>query len=523
MLRFATILAVLAFAGRSDGQESQTTQSLKELAVMPRTGDITFSIGFNTVNGFFIEGEDIDHSAEIRAIEGSLRGNLDDAEKYGRLSVLYATDEKSKAAGERTVELAKRRLAENPNDPAFIWKLGRAHFHSGEFLEAEPHLRKAVELLPRENEAWIDLGNCLFSISSRQLVNGNKSISIFSDRFVKFLSEHPISAERLAEINQRRDESAACLDRAVELAPESPNPYWHRATIRALRRLQDSYLQQASGARPNSRLELQRYLDQDWQTAAKLAPENPLAIGQATLWMFMAYVLGSDDPQATFHSMKFNAEDQKLVDERNGQLERLMSHRDRKISADARYVRAVLLFLLEKDSSRSSKLVRESLKERRTHFPSMELLFACLADGKEWAEALSLSEERLRIADKPSLRYNAAVSAFHLGKLDVAERHLRQGLRLDPKDLDCNLGLTAVLLNRFDKSNVDEIRQCLFEAEIQCPEGDSSVRRSETVVLRSVAAALMGDLPFARRTIQKLLENEPNNQPAKNLAKVLGK
>jgi tetratricopeptide (TPR) repeat protein len=57
--------------------------------------------------------------------------------------------------------LALKWAAKQPQDPHLPGVLGEALARQDRFVEAEPHLRKAVAAQPRDADAWSNLGRCL--------------------------------------------------------------------------------------------------------------------------------------------------------------------------------------------------------------------------------------------------------------------------------------------------------------------------------------------------------------------------
>lgn len=521
MIRLTTIIAVLTLSAHASAQNVDVA-ALKDLVPMPR-GSFNFGFGVDSLNGIKITNEPIDHTAEIAAIEKSIQLNLDDAERYCRLSELYPASQKQKRddAVAWAVDLAKRGLAGEPDNPKWIAQLGRAYYCARNTKNAEPLLRRAAKLSPNDPDRWIQLGYCLYCRGLAELVvEGNAEIVWDHERLYALLWSSPPSPEMVAAFRKAITESSECFDLAVAASRQNANSYLQRYCFRFGRSTTEVFLNTLFGAKSDQDVANQFLLDTDWQTIADLSPDDPRAIGYAVFTKAMQAVAtsdeGRDDP------IRFSPKDREIVDRRLVQLDKLMSHKDRRISNDARYCRAFLCFLADRNYARCARLIRDGIKDRPEHIPSLELLYAATVELAQWREALEVASLLVRLQNTPITRHYAARAAFEQNEVEVSERHLRAGLNLAPKDFNCNLGLAAVLTKRYSKHVQEEIRESLFRAEAYCPEENPNAR-GETLIVRSIFSALNGDVEFARRNTRELLEREPRNELAKDLARILEK
>ena len=137
---------------------------LREAAERPRE-NFTFGIGF-TQNHFMLNSDKpLDNPTQIAELLKQMKGNATDAERYERLSRLYAEQDnkgREKAAKDKAIELLRQHLKSHPND-------GRMMALYGECLggseppdpEAEKILRRATAVSPKEWVTWTTLGTYL--------------------------------------------------------------------------------------------------------------------------------------------------------------------------------------------------------------------------------------------------------------------------------------------------------------------------------------------------------------------------
>jgi tetratricopeptide (TPR) repeat protein len=325
------------------------------------------------------------------------------------------------------------------------------------------------------------------------------------------------------------NEAASSLDRAVKLAPNNRDCYLLRGGIRINRDAQEMVIRRVVG-RPFDGNETLKsmFANQDYQKAASLSPDSPRMIAVATGMILADCAANRKTTVITDfrQPISWPADVRAVVDERNKQLERLMSHDDGLIAADARCFRALNHVMVDKELSRAATLLRETLKRRPEHNLSFDLLCTTLSLLSEWKELQTVAEARLSMKGRDDIwtRYPAARAAFELKQYDRAEKHLRAGLQADPKSCLGNLALASVLIKSYDKSRSDEIRELLFRADINIPPPSfgSMTFQSDASLLRSIFCALDGDVGFARRNLRELLEREPHNEKAAKIAKVLG-
>lgn len=543
-LRLLSVVTALLLAADAPAQEVDTGK-LRALVRLPGIST-TFGIGFSSERGFTLAGETFDDAAEIAALEKAMCGDRHDAARFLRLSQLYDEDKKSDPAAAKAVELYAQQARAEPRNASLAMHLGQALAAQGKEAEAEPWLRQATQLSPGDGAGWHSLGDFLFSralgtlLLGRERRKGLDSIAALLQVASGTLPRKNIQAS-LKVIR----EAATCFERSVTAAPRRPGPYLMRGFSRGVVVLLEEFGRAAPGKEEPARATLLRVLKrlgdarivQDIQKVAELDPTSPRAravagvceVGAVVCALLLSQKEGQAIPDEAAKACQ--AQVLRIIDQTVEHLRGLTDHPEPRIAGDACYLAGLIVLLTEEmlhkgNANRDkTRQVEQWLRRSVALVPGNQSAWDCLGgallDQEKYKELRAVCEARLRVADTAHNRRWAARAYQELGQLDLAEKALRAGVRLDEKDAATLVSLAAVLVKRGDRPALAEAREWLDRAEGLLGTDEQSLV-DEVTVLRAVDAALSGNPAAAREKLQAVVERHKDHRTAAKLLQALG-
>ena len=560
------LVALLIIAGRTHAG-SVDKAKLRELAHLP-TIQMWFGFGFSTISGFEYVGMlKSDHLAEIARLQKQMQGDAGDAERYillGRHCNLAKREQEAKESWSKALAICRQQVREHPKDTNWLIRLGEALIYNEATKEAETLLRRAVQEAPNEWRAWLALAECVNCLSY-QPIFGDKGVSFtFSNQepMIAALRQRPPMMQEIAQMRWMWEEARGYFARAVELAPAGEaKPYirrvatnWGHATAERLLRI----VERERGDRQNERVSLEAvYLAPvilpDMRRIARLTPDDPEVVGSAMTWEVLACVNHkklqmSDDCSswADFLALRnrslvdvLPAESRESVYWCMERMEQLTKHPDKATAAAASEIFAVWLMEIKVmgESMRASMPI--SSKERDTsakvleHLrravqldPSRErawdTLTAMLAQEKKTDESIAVAYKRIAVKDDARNRFFLAKAYAESEQFDKAAEALQAGLKSDPNDLHCLLGLIALALKRENAQSLQEAGEQLdalaprFKEEQNRQSGQTAVpfpkeqeskqHKRDYLLLRGIHSALTDRPGQAKEEFQKVLQ-----------------
>ena len=458
-----------------------------------------------------------DHAVESATLEKSLDGGPDDLDRYCRLGAICESPTKRKEIGDWAVELAVRLRRAEPANGKLALAAGRIYIAVDDTAEAERTLREAVRLLPSDSDCWIGLGRCL-SRCAAVAAWGRESVNV--PPFSAVSRSNLPEIRDAAKVRRFLDEADDCFARAIALAPKSERPYRMRAAARFMNGMFCRLLEANAEKDVPFRM-FSGEVFADLETCADMTPEDPLPRGVLTYFrILIATDAGWLLPSVSGEDSPDYVREKKFIAEQRKRLETLSKHRDPAVAGNACYILAVLSLVERRNFSEAMPYLKrdEFLLPNRTR--STLLIENGLFDGKKFDETFAHAEGRVKEHDSPFSRFVLAHRSFGEGDLGGAEKHLRSGLKLAAEDLECDLGLAAVLLRRGDKGSLDEANNLLTSAKRLVRNYPD--RLYDVTVLRCVHLAMTGDVESARRRLQELVAAFPAYEPARSVLNVVG-
>lgn len=575
------LLTLFVIASPTEAAEIDKPK-LRQLIKLPDPNGFVMGIGFSANTGFIFAGEESDPpSVKIARIRKELKGDSTDAERYRRLRYLYAQAKRKKDADDakaRAVALFRQQVKEHPHDMRRLAQLGEALYFSGESKEGEVLLRRAAKEAPNDWHIWGMLGNCVDNRASRAILGQQ----YYDFHFDEEGAMHPTvfaqkpTAEKIAEWRRLWQEARRCYDRAIELAPRELEPHFWRAGSLYMHGLIEAGLRRVQGENVSLwnvslwAAILTPELAADTRQIARLSPNDPRSVGGAIimeLGICMTHTkIKSNEPIGLFADL-LPESSRNFVRWGMHRLEELTKSTDKSTAAAASEILAYALMARimtdglimsarldeseqSKPHSNSAERTQPQIKEglsfvamglkdliywgqiekhlRRavqldpTRELAWDMLSTMLYASGPAAETIAVCEQRIKIRDNAHNRYWLAYGYAEQRQFDKAAEQLRIGLQSEKNDLDCRLGLIAVLLQRDDAEALKQAGEQLDAAVPRIQKTKSQSRASHYQLLRGIHVALSGQPERAKEVLQSMLRQDTNNRTAAAALTVLG-
>ncbi|MHB8523446.1 MAG: tetratricopeptide repeat protein [Limisphaerales bacterium] len=471
------LLLLLATAVSSLGAALETGKTrLLRLVQLPHV-DASVAVGFNPAFGFFLASDDQKPDATeiaegIAALKKEVTGESADAARYERLGDLYSVSDDSTNAHlayAKAVALYRKRVEQQPENGGLLAEFGEALEGVEKHTEAESVLRKAVRIAPEDWKCWTSLGGFLDSQGNKALPQAGKSRQTTRKGGVNSavtLPDRP-SGNQLADANQRYAEAKDCFDRAVALARHEPGPYIARALHLCNQSVQMSLHKTRGDAVDVMRQALSPALLPDLWQAARLSPTNYAVITAAALFEacgvgILERAKAGPSSESLLNSLPERSRQQ--VREAMGWLENLTR------SADPRLAGGALTGLgLLKSVATPGGPCPEEFRRAIALDPSRSYVWdtvvACLAEGNRFDESIALCQQRLKYQDTAHNRFYLATIYFANEQYPEAEQQLRTAVKLEPDNVNCNLGLAAALMRQDPEAKFAEAKEWFLKAK----------------------------------------------------------
>jgi Tfp pilus assembly protein PilF len=526
----AIVVAWIACCGSISAHNTDKEQ-LRKLAALPQIGfkcDLTTHVLTNK--------KAKPTQQEIDNVLKQMRGDVSDAERYSQLANLYNDrDEwpKAKDAFGTVVRLYRERLKVQAKDGRLHARLGEALAQVGENEQAETEMRIAVRIAPRDAECWSILAFELVDKSLFLVLNEGRTPRPKSsmDEKAKQMMTRPPSRQQLAEAEQLLEESRACIDKAVALDPKNAKMYSRRicwrleaGSFRAFRRIlageKKDFAMMARQAITSPEFIYDEYQSYKWRELVE-----PRKIAERAMLEFRfgheiaqqrVKLASTRENQITFDDLPEAS--QQAIRADLGKLQQQIDAKDARLSSSAAEAHGMLLFLLLKDGKGAEKSLRRAISRD----PSLEnprtVLEFILCEQNRGEDAKKVREEAIARKDSASNRYLLAKDYDFLGQSRQAAEQMEIGLRLDPGDFYCHLGLAALLMKRADAEGLKQAAEHFNKAKAALEKESTKNQRTEYQFLVALYAALTDHPSEAKEWLQELASSDKSAQVKKALA-----
>lgn len=471
---------------------------------------------FDPEQGFAIGSEDQRISTQISALQDELTEDTRDAARYRELGGLYLKIneyESAHLAWNKSVTLYRRRVELQPENAALLTEFGQALFDAGKRSEAESVLRRATGQAPKDWKAWVALGSCLDAESRRDLTENPRG------------GVYKPASSKVGQAEKWLAEAGGCFDKAVAAAPEEGEVYFHRAMHRSLQNFLRKEIQRASDRQEDADPLTQCFSEEslsDFKRAGELCPKDYRRM--ANLALFEIYTAKNGKVNwregLTWNSLPDRS--QRLVLEVMSRLENLGQSPDAHLAAGALEALGILQGPVLQENRACLASLRRAVALDPDRDQAWEALAATLSKTKNYAELLTVCEDRVRKKDAAHNHLLLAKACEKMKLWDTAEEEVLAGLKEAPNDFSINLSLAALLLKRSQNSSVMlEINGWLGRSE-QLLSGIPETRkmRQQTIDLaltRSIYYALNDDVESARKYVKIATDKDKENDLAQEI------
>jgi tetratricopeptide (TPR) repeat protein len=508
--KWMTALVLLVLAGPVVAGEMDKAK-LRQLAKLSKLDGFVLGLSFSASKGFLFAGEKIDPPLEkIARIRKEMTGDASDAERYFRIAVLYekaGRKEDADDAGARAIAQFRQQVKEHPDDMRRLAQLGDALFCNGQTKEGEALLRRAVKEAPNDWRVWGIMGKCLDNKASLAILGRQDYHFDFPWEEVMHpaLLEMKPKAEQIAEWRRLQKEALRCFDRAIESAPRETEPHYWRLGSLYIHGLIEAGLANVQGEQvPIWNAFLKPAGTEETRQIARLSPNDPRSVGGAVvveLLICMAKAQTKDKEPTSSFAEPLPEPSLDFVRWGTHRLEELTKSADKNTAAAASEILAYALMAriaadgvaieARMDSSEESEAkssstektqpklkealgflttglkmmaylgqiegnLRRAIKLDPTRELPWDMLTVLLHASGRTAEAVALSEQRIKVKDNAHNRFVLAYGYAEQRKCDKAIEQLRAEIKCDENNLSCRLGLVAALLQRGDG---DDLKQ----------------------------------------------------------------
>ncbi len=456
---FALFMAI-----RSTAAWAIDAAKLRDAASLPHINfQLNMQFKFDRLEGFVVNQVIPTPDVEIAHLKSAMNNQSEDSERYLRVAeILSESDAKgAKAAREKAVALRQADVKKNPKDGFAHVQLAWALRALEQNKQAENEMRAAQKLSPKDWRVWSEWGEYMAGRID------------FSDGVKPDAPAKPI-AEMQAQARRNLLEAQAAHDKSVQLAPDEPNVYIHRALFAMTRNLMTLWIEagmptpwnDSSAAAAQSIASWPALMKDDIASAAKLAREPRLTSNLRLVQAYLELVSGmqGDDDEGK-----------------------------------------------DKVLANVETLMRLAISLDPTNAAASEGLSGTLLLGNRYDDFAKLQEARLKYEDTPTQRVTAAKAFEKIDDYENAQRHIDAALKLDPNDFLANLSQAALLLRHDDKAATAQAGAILdkWKDASQTKQGDGALDYN---LLRGIYLGLNGKADEARELIGAIVEADPENE-----------
>jgi tetratricopeptide (TPR) repeat protein len=514
-------LSVLLLPSTMAAQEVDK-QKLRQTLRLP-TIHLQQGLEIDIKTGLHLSGQLADGKKEIAKIHKELKSDASDAERYvllGELLFDQGEAEQSKMAYKHAAALLRQRLKADPDNAKLLAQLGRALAGGGHHKDAEASLRQAVKLGDKDWQCWTMLGQYLQDRALHALFVGmdtgvNKMLDCAA--LCQYAAAGKIERKHAHKANVLLKESLACFDKAVELAPKESEVFYRRAVCHFGIALLRPALHVAHGEKvPLSAvaLPISAKAAADFDRAAQLQPDDPLLLGTAALYQWMV---------STARGNQTTDKERLRMGGYVQQLKELAGNSNPDIAARASNLLGFMHFAALNDLENAEKYYRQTVKIEPANDAAWDMLTVLVIASGRVDECIRVCEQRLKCKQSGHNCFLLAKAHAENNELVQAEMALRQGVKVEPGNFHCQLGLATILLMQEGGAKTrKEAFNRLHEAGKLLGNPPRAEWASELQIAEAAYHALYGETHVARKKLTRLSLLEPENDRVRELLKVVG-
>lgn len=497
------------------------------------TPQISIIIGYRVSwrGGFEAMADELPEPGKIAGIEGELKGDATDAERYIRLAQIYLRGKqpaKVKEARLKAVTLFRKQLEQHRDDIASQLRLADTLDLIEKSEEAEALVRRVLKDHPTEWHAWLVLGDILEGKSWQAIMGSKPYHWTGPETLLRSIRAAQPTQENIATSHQYRQEAVACFDRAVSLAPGESEVYRRRGAVRWGHGCLDHALRLYKGEKLDfSEFFLGREALPDLRRAVDMNRQEYKGIGFVVVWELMTEIQdrnlqGSPAKQSRNLIEEVSEPTRNRFLEDMKCLEKGTQSLDKCKAAEAAEVLGFIQFLLFADKSAAEMNARRSIELDPKRETAWDLLFNCLAEAEEYQKMAAVCRERLAHKDSTRNRLWLVKAYDYLYQLDKAEEVVKAGLQREPEDFMLRLTLADLLLMRGDKESLHQAGQLFAKLDKEKISYEGCEHRWSNFAFASgIYCGLIGERELAQKWLKAVQKYKPEYPEINDALKAL--
>ncbi len=535
--RVLILTLLLPLCARAVAPESGP-EALRNLLKMPT---MTVSIGWNVdaKRGVVYGGEVLQVPDKIARLRKQLNESptSSDAERYMELADYYGDLKDTNNAttcAEKAVDLFRKQLESRPDDGHLMSKFGFAVAMAHGTEEAEPILRKAVTLSPKDEECWENLGTVLSARSTSMLTFGEQqTANAPAEKLLREKVENVLKppTDQLAKAQKLYDEALDCFNRAVQLAPSNAVAYSRRGSFK----FAHDYIESAVGAMRHpkedahtsvSAMTLDSSLS-DFDKAVSLSPDDPLLVGQSMFVEFMSAMTKAEQRAGKSPLELMPAKNANSLRAKLAVLEKIGKTGNAKKAAEALEIVAVWRSSLFGEREVGDREVVTSARRAIELDPSREaawqLLMLGLDHGGSYEELIKVSQAYLNKNKTDESRMLLAKAYFDAKQFQNAEEQVNAILENNPNDFKANVASAVLILHRSQKLSEMVVAERRLRTALETVKREAKSQEEarepmiDVMLTHAIYCGMIGLPDDALQLVAAVLEYDKDNERAKQI------
>jgi tetratricopeptide (TPR) repeat protein len=479
--------------------------------------NIPFGVNFRS-NERDGRGNKFEPAQKLALEQKKLSGGPADADVYLELRALYLEcekdDKKAKEMMTKAEALLRPYVQTTDAKQAYLLTLYGTVLEAltdNPWADCEKLARRAVALAPQDWRCWAYLAHVrhqqipaiLCGGDDKHLAKERRTQEVLGMLYLqRFNPQHVNDAEKAL------NEALQFHDKARELAPNEPKRQVQRYGFRLTEIVLRNGVNAARGHKPAYPMQqLERVLLDELEATAKLHPDHLLWQSQTAHQLILlgwqtegkgakAFRPARPQDHAAIQAALRNIE--KLADEGQGE------------TAVFCHSMLTALYSSMQDHASVEKYARKILQIDAKYAPAWEQLQQALMLQNRHDEAVQTA--RTLVQHLPGARSYYLLSKAHAlqGRYDLAEQSCREGLKANPTDIHCLLGMAAAILRKGDDAQHLRDAQTLLDlVRRECRPDAAPALFVELEYLTLAHQALAGEHEIARVRLQRMHADHP--------------
>jgi len=482
--------------------------------------NIPFGVNFRS-NERDGRGNKIDPAFKLASESKKLTGGPEDADVYLELRALHLECEKDEKKAKEMVGKAETLLRpyiqSNDAKHGYLLALYGTLFEAmtdNPWNDCEKLARRAVSLAPQDWRTWAYLAHVRHQQIPTILCGGDDKHLAKERRTQEVLGMlylQRFNPRHVDEAEKALNEALQHHDKAKELAPNDPKRQVQRYGFRLTEVVLRNGISAARGLKPAFPMQqLDRVLLDELEATAKLHPDHLLWQSQtAHQLILLGWQSEKSKAAKAFHPAR--PEDQEAIKAALSNIDKL-ANEGKGETAIFCHSMLTALYSSMQDHVSVEKHARKILQIDSKHAPAWEQLQQAMMLQNRHDDAVQTA--KALVQHLPSARSHYLLSKGYAlqGRYDLAEQECREGLKKNPADVHCLLGMAAVVMRKGDDAQTLRDAAALLDlAKRECRPDSSPAIFVEIEYLVLAHQALSGEPGIARAKLQRMHADHPDS------------